>query len=158
MVGTIPNQFIVGLAIAATLGAVIRVLVGMRLNLYLISDDTLIRDQAMIPISSDLKRARSLLSLFRGKWRENIEISLTDYQNRTFTYQIEYGLWRRFQIALLPGTRGTTLLAGREMAPGKRYALRTGMKLRIGDRPYTVLVTLASNRHQSFQDLLPPLV
>lgn len=137
---SILGPFLLGVTVALVLGLLTHLLVGMRLNLFFISPDSPIEDQNLIPITTALKKASFFRSLRKGLWKERIEITLIDYQNRSFTYRIGYRLFRRFFIVLVKGD-GKTSLNDIELQPFRKYSLRTGSILFVGDRQFNILVT-----------------
>lgn len=133
-------SFASGLGVALAVGAVIRVLVGMKLNLFLVNHDSAVKDQSLIPVTTEGKKASFLRTLIRRNWKEDVDITLLDYSGHTYHYRIGYHLWWRFYLVMEGDTEGSTL-DGRPVHPGKRHLLRTGAKLVTGDRAFYVLVT-----------------
>lgn len=132
--------FIGGLLFALAVGAALRILLGMRLNLFLVNHDTAVGDQSVIPITTELKKSSIFRSLRLGNWREDVEITLMDYQNQSFSFRIGFHIWNRFW-AELSRSDGNAKLGHDKLVTGKRMKLRTGARLEIGDRSFFVLVT-----------------
>lgn len=136
--------FAAGLVSAFAAGTALRLLGGMRLNLYLVNRDSPLRDQAIIPITEELRRSSLVRSLRQRRWKENVDITLMDYHDQSYTFRIGYDLWKRYYLEVLDepaGDEAAARINGKPLAPGKRYSLRTGMKLSAGDRLFAVLVT-----------------
>jgi len=129
-----------GLSVALVIGAIVRILVGMKLNLFLVNHDSAVKDQSLIPVTTEGKKASFFRTLFKGNWREDVDITLLDYSGHTYHYRIGYHLWWRFYLVMEAEQEGS-LLNGKTMRPGKRHLLRTGSKLTTGDRAFFVLVT-----------------
>jgi hypothetical protein len=132
--------FLAGLSCALAIGAVFRVLNGMRLKLQLVNADSAIDGQTVFPLTAENKKGMSLLhTLLSGNWRENIDIVLADDKGRLHAFFIGYHLWWRFYIVSRDGQQ--TWLDGKELLPNVRHYVRTGMQLRLGNRRFTTLVT-----------------
>ena len=151
--------FAIGVISSLLIGALIRVFIGLRMNLYLVSQDSPIHDQALIPITAEGKKNSRLRSLLRGSWKEDIDITLIDHGGHAYTYRIGYSLWRRYYLILLSQNLFTgltaenpqALLGGTVLLTGKRYPLRTGMTLQNGDRAFQVMVTPGQVRRKDPQ-------
>lgn len=133
-------SFGTGLAMALALGSLARVLLGMKLNLFLVNHDSAVQDQTMIPVTTEGKKTSFIRTLLNGLWREDVDITLTDYSSASFRYRVGYHLWWRFYLVMAEGGDGSAI-DGRPVLPGKRYLLRTGARLKVGDRVFYVLVT-----------------
>jgi hypothetical protein len=132
--------FLAGLVAAIALGSIIRIILGMKLNLYLVNDESFVSDQAIIPITSDLKKKYFWKTLLRGKWKENIDLTLMNHEGDSFNFQIGYHLWGRYYISIDNDIRQAHL-GNKAMMPHKKYYLRTGKQLVIGSRAFSVLVS-----------------
>jgi hypothetical protein len=135
-------SFALGLAAAMLIGAGLKVIFGIKLNLYLLNTDSTIGDQSVVPLTAELKKGSWWRTLRQKKWREDLEITLMDYNGHAFTYKIKYHLWNGFYLKLKSASGDTTLDA-LPMITGKNYFLKTGMELFPGDRKFTVLITTA---------------
>lgn len=150
------SRFLTGLGTAIAAGMLVRVLLGMRLNLFFINPESKIQDQMLIPITTENKKRSILRSLKLGNWRENVDITLLDLEDRPHTFQIGFHIWNRFHLTLLDGPEGTDLNR-RPLRPGKRYKLRTGDKLRVGNRVFTVLVSPGQLKPELHKELWEPI-
>jgi len=134
-------HFLIGLMAALTLGSIIWVVVGTRLRLYLVGQDSMIRDQSVIAITAELKKGSTLHSLRNGTWREDVDLTLRDYDERAYQFEIGFSLWLRFFLILRGNGGGEARLRGRRLEINRKHYIRTGDSLRIGDRDFRVLVT-----------------
>jgi hypothetical protein len=133
-----------GVGAALAVGMIFRMIIGTRLNLFLINSDSSILDQSLIPISSMSRKRHSFWRTLRDRtWREDIRITLADYRDGTADFHIKYGLWRRYQLALEKRGKTEVKLGKRVLVEGRSYPLRTGMKILVGDRAFTVVVSLS---------------
>jgi hypothetical protein len=133
--------FIIGLTTALGLSALIRILIGIKLKLYLISIDTSQVEQSIVPITAELKKRYLLKTILSGNWKENLEITLTDYQSRSYTFQIGFHLFGRFYLRQLSGENQTASLNQETMKPNHNYYFKSGMRLETGDRAFEMLIT-----------------
>jgi hypothetical protein len=116
-----------------------RVWAGLRLSLYLLNDDSIVRDQVLIPVTFSGRKRSIVQCLREGRWKDDVELTLMDYQSRAYKVRVTYGLWRRFRLEFRGGPAGLKL--GRtEAVVGQKYTLRSGMKLETGGRRYEVKV------------------
>lgn len=128
--------FALGTVFSLAFGLALWILYGRRLNLYLVSEDSLVRDQALIPVTVE-NGSRSR--------RESIDLVLTDFQNRTYTFRVGYGLFVRFYLVLVSDTSHSKLNRS-PIEKGKYYPIKNGMKLTTGDRVYTLVATRTNSQ------------
>lgn len=147
--------FITGLSTALALGAMFRIFYGMRLNLFLVNDDSTVADQSLIPITTEGKKRSLINTISNGNWREDVDLTLTDYEGHSYAYRVGYHLWNRFYV-MFRGTNPNTQtkIDGRLVKPARRYRLRTGQRLQVGDRVFTVLVTTTQMKPEMHHELL----
>lgn len=114
---------------------------GLRLNLYLVDEDDDLdeKHKTMFQVTAENKLRSIWKSLLRGLWRENIDITLADHQNRSYIFQIGYRLLTRYSIMPLAYNREAPQLNGRDMKAGQRYVVRSGSILQIGERRFKVM-------------------
>lgn len=144
--------FIGGFGVALVFGAVARILLGMRLHLQLVNADSPVRDQAVIPVTSENKKGLSLLhTLLTGNWREDVEIVLADHANHHYSFIVGYHLWWRFY--LVSHSDNKVLINHKNLKKMKRYYLKTGQFLKVGDRAFTVLITTSDVRPTLHKEL-----
>lgn len=134
------NYIIISSVSILTLIGILWIMYGMRLNLYFVNIDSRIEDQMFIPITMANKKSSAWRSLFKGQWRENVELTLTDSRNEKYTYQIGYSLWRRFNLLLISNS-GSTSLNGKKLVQKKYYPLKNSATLNLGGRLYKVVVS-----------------
>ncbi|MBY0472454.1 hypothetical protein K2X30_14915 [bacterium] len=135
---TLPLIF--GFLLAFSFGAVYRILSGMRMNLYLLSPEAKFADQGIIPISAENKKSSLKKIIEKKKWKEDLEITLMDYQGRSYRYHIQFHLWNRFHMRLVKAD-GPSQINHRKIVQGKRYSLSNGSTLKIGEREFKIAVT-----------------
>lgn len=135
--------FLAGLAAALGFSIFTIILIGLKLKLYLINIESAQPEQSIIPITAELKKRSWLKTILSGNWKENLEITLKDYQNRTFTFQVGFHLLGRFNLSLLSQEGHSALLNQKTMLPNRRYFLKNGMRLETGDRAFEILITAA---------------
>ncbi len=132
--------FTAGISCALAMGAGIRVLLGMRLNLFLVNHDSTVQDQSVIPITTEFKKASLFRVLKFGNWREDVDITLMDYQDRSYAFRVSFHVWKRFQLQLIRADSQVTL-SGLKLNEMQTVPARTGAKLEIGDRLFFILVS-----------------
>lgn len=144
--------FVFGFVTALAIGAAVRVLLGMRLNLQLVNMDSPFKDQSIIPVTSENKKSFSLLhTLLTGNWREDIEIVLADNANKHYSFLVGYHWWWRFYI--IPLVSEPVFLNHKKLAVNKKHYVKTGMHLNVGDRAFTVLISTATVRSTLHKEL-----
>jgi hypothetical protein len=139
MTFTATGSFLFGLSTALVLGGFLRILFGMRLNLYFINPDSRQLEESLIPLTSELKKRSLLRTLMKRHWKESIEVTLIDDQGRSSVFHLGYHLWRRYYAVLTNPSRAT--VNKRPMKKGKKYFLKTGSELSAGDRTFKIVVT-----------------
>jgi hypothetical protein len=141
-----PEIKIFALAISFfTIGSILmKILHGVKLNLYLLNNESLVEDQSVIPLTADIKKRSLWRILTRKNWREDLEITLMDYNAQAFVYQIHYHIWKGFYLQLKNAPPGTARLSGISMNLEVPYYLKSGAMLELGERKFSVLVTAAS--------------
>ncbi|MCC7440313.1 MAG: hypothetical protein IT285_01690 [Bdellovibrionales bacterium] len=120
--------------------AAFRIVRGLRLSVYLVSREAQVAEHRLIPVTLSARKHHWLRALKSGSWRDDVELILMDRGSQPHALRVRYSLWRRYTVEL--GAEGSALRIGkRELKPGRRYPLRTGMKLIAGDRPYEIVVS-----------------
>lgn len=155
--------FLGGFGVALIAGAATRILIGMRLNLYFIHREPGTHtspEASLIPITEPHRKVSLSKTLLQGRWRENQELILGDYSNHAFPFRVGFHLWYRYYLVLLapnlpdsPGAKPSVKLDNKYLRPGRRYPLRTGMRLSTGDREFTVYVSPVSQDTRFARDL-----
>lgn len=135
------STFCFGFFSALTLGCLLKILIGMRLNLYLIARDSGVVDQNIIPLTSEMKKRSWWKTLRKKQWQEDIDLTLMDYKGRPSHFQITYHPWKGFSLQLLQ-TKVDNFLDQDEIFPKISYYLRTGMSLRCGERNFRILISM----------------
>lgn len=135
-------SFLLGFLLAAGTGLLVRILVGLRLNLFLINHESHLHDQTIIPITTELKKSSLFRVIFNGNWREDVAITLMDDDSNRYEFEVGFHWWKRFFIYLksTSGSKDPTV----DFVPlreGMKMFLRTGQELRVGDRLFVVLVS-----------------
>jgi hypothetical protein len=92
------------------------------------SGDSAVSDQALIPITAENGKRSA---------RESVDLTLTDYEGTSYKLCFRYGAFSRFY--LLPDTSGLKL-DSMALDGQKRYLIRSGMRLSVGTREYTLVV------------------
>ncbi|MGZ3699814.1 MAG: hypothetical protein ACXWPM_08260 [Bdellovibrionota bacterium] len=132
--------FVTGFAIALSVGAAFRIIRGMQMNLFLINSDSPMAEEALIPITAELKKVSLVRSMLKGLWREDVEISLMDQKNRACTFNIGFHIWHRFHLTVLTTSDGC-FIGRKPLMAGKRHYLRNGLIVKVGRRDFKVLVS-----------------
>lgn len=132
--------FLSGFILSLGFATILKIIFGIKLNLYLVNNDTSIHDQNIIPITIDLKKQSLWRTLLNSQWKEDVELTLVDYKENRFTYCIGYHLLRGYSLKLNEGS-GHSFLNKTHLHPGKLYFLKTGKSLQVGERQFIVLIT-----------------
>ena len=133
-------SFVLGILPPLLLGTGARLVLGLRLNLFLTNRESMLQDQQIIPITSELKKTSILRSLRKGHWKEDVELTLRDYRDQSYRIQIGYHLWRRFTLTYVEGP-DSLFIDGKKVDKTRTYPLRSGQTLRLDDRAYGIWVT-----------------
>ncbi len=123
--------FSLGALSALAAGALTWVLYGRRLNLYLVSGDSPVTDQALIPVTAENGKRSP---------RENIDLTLTDFDGGRYDFRVGYGTFVRFYLLLGRGSKAEARLNRRPLENGKYYPIRSGARLSVGGREYTLVI------------------
>lgn len=152
-----------GFAVALVIGAIARMLLGLKLNLYFIHREPgthKVTSSSLIPITAPNRKSSIVRSLREGRWREDQDLQLGDYQGRHFTFRIGYHFWYRFYLILetpnpklTPRGDACVKLGSRTLKQGKRYPLRSGARLQTGDRAFEIHVTPAQLEDKFHREL-----
>ncbi|HTL12251.1 MAG TPA: hypothetical protein VL588_07175 [Bdellovibrionota bacterium] len=134
------------LALAGAAGySVTRVLHGLQMSLYLVDGGAAaMADPAPIPVAFAARKHRLLNTLKKRLWDDDVTLVLMDHRQRGYQFRIRFGLWRRFTLETQV-RQGAVRLNGRELDVGRRYGLRSGMRLHTGGRDYQVVLTRRSH-------------
>jgi len=119
-----------------------KLILAIQFNLYLLNHDSSIGDQSVVPLTAERKKHSWWRTFRQKKWKEDLDITLMDYEGQAFTYQIKYHLWKGFYL-ILKSAPSETRLNDKPILANKKYYLRTGMELVPGNRRFTILVTTA---------------
>ena len=130
-----------GIILALGLASLIRVLLGVRLNLYFVHRGNGPEDQMLLAVTAPHKKSSIWKSLTEGRWRENIELTLGDHSGRDYRLLVRFGLWHRFHIQILDGDLAHARLDKKKVEKDRSYFLREGQRLKLGDREFIVHVT-----------------
>ncbi len=133
--------FTAGLLSALALASGIRVLLGLRLNLYFVHRGNGPEDQMLLAVTAPHKKASLFKALSGGRWKEDVELTIGDHAGRDYKIQVRYGLWHRFHIQVLSGDLAHARIDKKKIELNHRYFLREGQRLKLGDRDFIVHVT-----------------
>jgi hypothetical protein len=135
------TSFALGIFCALSIGIFLKIAYGMKLNLYLIDDDSESGEEpSIIPLTTELRKTSFWDSLTKKTWREDVLITLVDYQGQSFQCGIQNHIWAGFSL-LIQGQPGKVLINRREVLPGKKHYLKTGMSFQVGDRKFKILIS-----------------
>jgi hypothetical protein len=127
---------------------IIRIIRGFQLNVYLISEDVITsngnigkkdRSTSWIPLTSELKKHSFWRTFINQNWREDLEITLTDFEHKVFIYKIGYHVLHGFSICLT-NEPSIALLNGKPMTPHIEYYLKTETKIKAGTRDFKLVI------------------
>ena len=161
-------SFVAGFVIVLGIGVLARLLVGLRLNLYLLNREQLWSfkegvpsreavEQSIIPITAEAKKTSLLRTITKRKWVEDVDITLLDDQGRSYTYRIGFHPWFRFHVVLKQAQDADTAVNGLKLKAGRVHPLRTGDVLKVGDRQFAILVTPSPMSPELHRELYEPV-
>lgn len=133
------TTFAAGTLTALVLGLGGWILWGFKLRLYLISRDTLHSDQAVIPISAELKKASLWRTVLQGNWREDLEVKLADSSGKMHSFEFGFHPVFRYFVTLKTPSQDV-LLGEARLKHEERAYLKNGMSLQLGSRRFEIWV------------------
>jgi hypothetical protein len=148
-------SFLVGLISVVVIAGALKTVIGMKMNLYLVSKEPDLKSTTVIPLTAELKKRSLWKTILRKDWQEDLELTLADYSNHYFSFLIGYSLWKGFYLMLQK--QETCFIHQTKMIAGRLYPLRSGVSLHLGDRSFTILVSASPletlNRYENLQEI-----
>lgn len=147
-----PLAFGAGMAGMVLVGALYRLLRGVRLNLMLVHREGARaavggregRDQVVIPVTLEHRRSLSWRSIRERRWEESVDLVLADDEGRYADLAFTFHPWMHYlmQLGERPAGEGAQVkLNSRIVASGRRVRVVDGDRLEVGRRRYLVRVT-----------------
>jgi len=112
-----------------------------KLRMYLLCRDSLLSDQAVIPVDSPQRNRRMWFIFLRNERAESVDLTLGDFSNRTYILQASFHLWKRY--SLMPKELpGSAVLNGIPFKEQETRTVKSGAWLELGDRRFEVLISM----------------
>lgn len=161
-------SFLAGFAFVLAVGVGLRILIGLKLNLYFLNREQLWAfkdgvpareaiEQSIIPITAEAKKTSLWRTISKRKWLEDVDVTLLDDHGRSYTYSIGFHPWFRFYVALKQSKDTETALNGSKLQTGRQHPLRTGDVLKVGDRQFSILITPSQISPDLHRELYDPV-
>ncbi len=154
-----------GVLLLLSVGIGLKILFGIRLKLYLVTDDLGPESDRLIPLTADLRKQSLFRTLRKKSWKEDIDLTLSDYQGTQLRLRINYHLWKGFSVSSQPLYQHSHLaskkgpengynensddivplffLNNKVITLGRAHYLKSGMNLKVGDKDFKILITPA---------------
>lgn len=136
-------SFLSGFTLAGLMGLLIKIGIGIKTKLYLVSHEPYSQGRIVIPLTAELKKRTLWKTLLQKDWKEDIELTLGDYKGNSFAFHIHYELLYGFKFTLKAPSE-LVQLNSKKVSTGRAYTLKSGHSLILGDRSFVTLVTTAN--------------
>ena len=148
-----PISFLLGLIFVVCVAMVYRLVHGLQLQLLLVHREGMRssvsgregRDQIVIPVTMENRRAASWRGIKEKRWRESVDLVLADDEGRYADLGFTFHPWLHFVMQVGEPRKDTPTaevkLNYRPVPVGRRVRVVNGDRLEVGQRRYSVRVT-----------------